>query len=123
LCYWRKSYRPAGSSRDSPASPSWCKRAETDEAAFAAVVSKAQTMQRRNAGEASSPQDERCRGHETLPQAKTLVSSWRLDEFGNAVRYVVGVDLRRYRQMIGSGRDPKKIEAELVAELVAEALS
>lgn len=97
----------------------WSKRAEMDDATFAAVVRKAQAMQRRNAGEAPPSQDARCRDHETLPQAKTLLSSWRIDEFGNAMRYVVGVDLKCYRQLIAAGRDPQKVEAALLREALA----
>lgn len=104
---------------DANAAEQWCKRARLDEGEFAAVVSKALTMQRRRAGELSPQRAAQGRG--TEPQARTLLSPWRADESGNLTRYVVGVDLKHYRQMIAAGGDPKKVEAELLAEALGQA--
>ncbi len=93
----------------------WIHRAEMDDDTFAIVLRRAQTVRRRHAGE-PVPRHRVRNGVEESPQARTLLSPWRVDEFGNAVRYVVGVDLMRYRQMTAAGRDPKKIEARLIRE-------
>ena len=57
-----------------------------DEVEFAALVRKAQAMQRRLAGEPRSPRVLQRSGAE--PQAKTLLSPWRL-EGGFPTRYIV----------------------------------
>ena len=97
----------------------WCKRAKMDETGFASIVRRAKTMQRRRAGE--PPKAARCSGDETFPQAKTLLSSWQL-EGGYPTRYVVGVDMKRYRTMTGGGGDVEKIEAKLIAEVLERAV-
>jgi hypothetical protein len=103
---------------DADAAEQWCKRARLDESEFTAVVSKVQTMQRRRAGE-SPPRKAQGRGAE--PQAKTLLSPWRVDELGNRTRYVVGVCARLFKERTRSGGDPDKVEAELLAEVLRRA--
>ena len=95
-----------------------CKRARLADSEFAALVSKAQFMQRRRAGEPPSPRAAQRSGAE--PQARTLRSPWRLED-GFPTRYIVGVDLKRYREMIAAGGDIKKIEVELLAEVLRAA--
>ena len=75
---------------DSPPSSCGATRAQMNEIDFAARVRKAQTMQRRLAGEPPSPRILQRSGAE--PQARTLRSPWRL-EGGFPTRYIVGVDL------------------------------
>lgn len=93
----------------------WQKRGAMDAAKYNALVKKVQTLARRRAGELPAERAAQRPGAE--PQAKTLISPWCVDEFGNAVRFVVGVDLRGYRQLIAAGRDA---EAELLAEALGD---
>jgi hypothetical protein len=96
----------------------WRKRAEMDDRDFALRVRKAQTMARRNTGEPQAPRKATSGGRtEPLPQAKTLFSPWRVEE-GFPTRFIVGVDMMRWREMIAAGGDVKKIEAKLIAEVV-----
>ena len=94
----------------------WCRRANMDDAAFAACLIRTQTLARRKAGGPAPEGDARCR--EESPATKTLVSGWSTDEFGNRVRFVVGVSPRRFDREVAAGRDPKEVAAALIAEAI-----
>jgi hypothetical protein len=97
----------------------WCRRANMDDVAFGRCLVRAQTMARRKEGELAPDGIER-RCAEPLA-TKTLVSGWSTDEFGNRVRFVVGVSPLRFDREVAAGRDPKKVETQLLTEALEHA--
>ncbi len=105
---------------DAAAAEQWCKRALVAESNFAAAVRRAQSMLRRRAGEPPPPRAARPRD-QGVPQARTVVSDWCVDEFGNPTRFVVGVCARQFKQMTAAGERPDKVQAELLADALERA--
>jgi hypothetical protein len=97
----------------------WRRRARLNDERFALALRRAQRWWRSRVG-SSAPKAVPTREH-VAPQARTVVSDWRVDELGHPTRFVVGICLARYRQMTAAGSDTKKIEAELIAEALERA--
>lgn len=93
----------------------WRSRGQMTDQQFERALRKTQRWRRSRAsepdtvGRPSSPET----GH-----ARTLVSGWYRDELGFPTRHVVGVCPERFERMAGSGRDPDKVAAQLLAEVL-----
>lgn len=91
----------------------WRRIARMDDESFSHALRRAQAW-RRSRARPPAPKAVST-GEHGAPQARTVVSDWCVDA-GFPTRFVVGVDLKRYRKMIAAGRDTKQVEAELIAE-------
>ena len=99
----------------------WRRRARMDDENFLQALGRAQAWWRSRA-RPPAPEAVRTRDQQGLPASRTIVSGWFLDELGNRTRYVAGICARRYKLMKAAGGDPKKIEAELLAEVLLNSL-
>jgi hypothetical protein len=95
----------------------WRLRARMDDEGFAHALRRSQSWWRSRA-QPAAPRAVRDHG---APQACTVVSDWRVDEFGNPTRFVVGVCAKRFKECTDAGGLALELKADLLAEVLERA--